>query len=163
MPLHKDLTGADLHEPKGVSSASTGTVYVSNGSGSGSWVKVPASSIDNTSVRNLNREQIFMSFLDIGTAGSRYQPIARNCKIVQILVSPQSATAGAATVLTFRNDAGTSMGTITVPNGASAGSVQSLSPVSNNTFVAGTKFQIDSDGGTSTNSNAVFTLELEWT
>lgn len=34
---HKDLTGADLHEPKGVSTAGTGTVYVANGSGSGAW------------------------------------------------------------------------------------------------------------------------------
>lgn len=37
MPLHKDLTGAELHEPKGVESALSGTVYVANGVGSGSW------------------------------------------------------------------------------------------------------------------------------
>lgn len=37
MALHKDLTGADLHEPKGVSTASSGQVYVADGSGSGSW------------------------------------------------------------------------------------------------------------------------------
>lgn len=163
MPLHKDLTGADLHEPKGVELASPHTVYLANGVGGGSWAKVPAAGIDDTSVRNLNREQIFMAFFDIGTAGSRYQPLAKACRIVKILVCPQSATSGAATILTFRNDAGTSMGTITVPNGAAAGSVQTLSPVSNNTFAPGGKFQIDSDGGSSTNSNAVFTIELEWT
>lgn len=37
MPAHKNLTGADLHEPKGVATAAAGTVYVANGSGSGSW------------------------------------------------------------------------------------------------------------------------------
>lgn len=37
MPLHRDLTGAELHEPKGVESALSGTVYVANGSGSGVW------------------------------------------------------------------------------------------------------------------------------
>lgn len=37
MPAHRNLTGADLHEPKGVATASAGTVYVANGSGSGSW------------------------------------------------------------------------------------------------------------------------------
>ncbi len=37
MALHRNLTGADLHEPKGVASAAAGTVYVANGSGSGSW------------------------------------------------------------------------------------------------------------------------------
>ncbi len=34
---HATLTGADLHEPKGVSSATAGTVYVANGGGSGAW------------------------------------------------------------------------------------------------------------------------------
>lgn len=34
---HSNLTGADLHEPKGVSAATAQHVYVANGSGSGSW------------------------------------------------------------------------------------------------------------------------------
>lgn len=37
MPLHKDLTGAELHEPKGVATATSGQVYVADGLGSGSW------------------------------------------------------------------------------------------------------------------------------
>lgn len=38
---HSLLTGADLHEPKGAATATTGTVYTANGSGSGTWT-VPA-------------------------------------------------------------------------------------------------------------------------
>ena len=34
---HASLTGAELHEPKGVASAPAKTVYVANGAGSGSW------------------------------------------------------------------------------------------------------------------------------
>jgi hypothetical protein len=34
---HSSLTGSDLHEPKGVASASSGKVYISDGSGSGHW------------------------------------------------------------------------------------------------------------------------------
>lgn len=34
---HSTLTGADLHEPKGAASAASGTVYIANGSGSGTW------------------------------------------------------------------------------------------------------------------------------
>lgn len=34
---HNLITGSDLHEPKGVASASNKTVYVANGSGSGVW------------------------------------------------------------------------------------------------------------------------------
>jgi hypothetical protein len=36
---HKDIAEAQLHEPKGASAASTGSVYVSNGAGSGVWKK----------------------------------------------------------------------------------------------------------------------------
>ena len=34
---HNALTGSDLHEPKGVAAASSNTVYVSDGAGSGAW------------------------------------------------------------------------------------------------------------------------------
>lgn len=43
MSVHSNLTGADLHESKGVATAANGTVYVANGVGSGAWT--PASSI----------------------------------------------------------------------------------------------------------------------
>lgn len=34
---HRNLTGASLHEPKGCASAASGTVYISDGAGSGNW------------------------------------------------------------------------------------------------------------------------------
>jgi hypothetical protein len=34
---HSTLTGADLHEPKGVAAATAGDVYIADGAGSGSW------------------------------------------------------------------------------------------------------------------------------
>ena len=37
MTEHNTLTGSDLHEPKGASTATSGSVYVSNGAGSGAW------------------------------------------------------------------------------------------------------------------------------
>lgn len=40
---HADLTGAELHEPKGADSAALGTVYVADGAGSGSWANVGTS------------------------------------------------------------------------------------------------------------------------
>lgn len=44
--LHKNLTGTDLHEPKGASTATKGQVYRSNGAGSGTWlVIVPVGAI----------------------------------------------------------------------------------------------------------------------
>lgn len=40
---HSSLTGSELHEPKGADTAALGTVYVSNGAGSGSWNSVSTS------------------------------------------------------------------------------------------------------------------------
>src|SRR5690242_256636 len=40
---HASLTGSELHEPKGADTAALGTVYVSNGAGSGSWNSVSTS------------------------------------------------------------------------------------------------------------------------
>jgi hypothetical protein len=162
MADHRDLTGADLHEPKGADTASANSVYVADGSGSGTWAQVGATSIDPSSVKNLNREQMFGAYIDIGTAGSRYLAFAKSCTIVKVLVVVQSATGGSATILTFRNAAGSSMGTVTVPSSAAPGDVFSLVPVANNSFVADTRLQVDSDGGTSTNTNVQFTFELTW-
>ncbi len=41
MPIHSNLTDPELHEPKGISTATVGRTYVSDGSGSGSWLHVP--------------------------------------------------------------------------------------------------------------------------
>lgn len=37
MAEHRNLTGASLHEPKGVENAASDTVYTADGAGSGSW------------------------------------------------------------------------------------------------------------------------------
>jgi len=39
---HNIITDPDIHEPKGVASATSGKVYISNGSGSGTWEYPPA-------------------------------------------------------------------------------------------------------------------------
>lgn len=44
--LHSGLTGASLHEPKGVSTATANQVYVSDGTGSGAWVSLPSTSLE---------------------------------------------------------------------------------------------------------------------
>ena len=47
--VHSTLTGTDLHEPKGVASASANQVYRANGSGSGTWGKVGQLNLDGVS------------------------------------------------------------------------------------------------------------------
>lgn len=37
MPEHKDITDPNIHEPKGIDTASSGQIFVADGVGSGSW------------------------------------------------------------------------------------------------------------------------------
>jgi len=41
MAKHSELTGNNLHEPKGVATAAANTVYVADGAGTGSWTTIP--------------------------------------------------------------------------------------------------------------------------
>lgn len=45
MADHASLTGAELHEPKGVATAAAGQVYIADGSGSGDWNVVSFDSV----------------------------------------------------------------------------------------------------------------------
>lgn len=47
---HSQLPDELLHEPKGASSAAAGTVYVADGNGSGSFSKLPTTSLDTVLV-----------------------------------------------------------------------------------------------------------------
>lgn len=51
---HRDLTGASLHEPKGVASAAANRVYVADGLGSGSWSQITSSTVDSGTLSALN-------------------------------------------------------------------------------------------------------------
>jgi len=43
---HASITGSNVHEPKGADTATAGTVYVSDGAGSGSWIKPEPKGVD---------------------------------------------------------------------------------------------------------------------
>lgn len=69
---HASLTGADLHEPKGAASAASGTVYVSNGSGSGSWTTLSVLTGDIGELKSFITPLVPSGFLEAdGTAISR--------------------------------------------------------------------------------------------
>ena len=46
MVRHADLTGNELHEPKGISLAANNTVYVKTSGGTGTWKKIPPISLE---------------------------------------------------------------------------------------------------------------------
>lgn len=60
---HSDLTGSDLHEPKGVAAANADEVYIADGLGSGAWTPITDFIIDNFS-------NSFAQFIDLKATGT---------------------------------------------------------------------------------------------
>jgi len=145
---HSSLTGADLHEPKGVETANSEDVYVADGSGSGAW-KGQSLLLD-------------LKLTDISGSFDRYVPIPVACKVVQITTALSAAISGSDLVLTVKNAAAASMGTITVTqSGSAAGDIDTLTPTSNNTFAANTALEIEGDGGPSSHVDLDVAILLE--
>lgn len=57
---HSQLPDELLHEPKGASTAAAGTTYVADGTGSGSFQKLPVSSLNFTreSIQNFSAVEL---------------------------------------------------------------------------------------------------------
>ena len=145
--VHSGLTAANLHEPKGVASATVDKVYVSNGAGSGAWQKIESDQIDTTSIKNCNKGSVtgFIPDTSSGTADQNrlYIVMPFACTVVKIWSVINRSIATADNTLTCSNHAGSSMGTITQAfSGSAAGDVDSLTPASNNTFAAGERILI---------------------
>jgi hypothetical protein len=160
---HASLTGADLHEPKGIGSASINTAYFSNGAGTGTWSKVNVAKVDTTSILNVNKDKICFSFVDVSNPSSIWIPIPDNCTINKVSTCLQGAITVADSTLTCYNNAGSSMGTITVSfTGSAAGDVDTLSPASNNTFLAGQTMKITTDGNSTTTAALNVIIDLTY-
>lgn len=100
--LHNSLTGADLHEPKGVGGAASGSVYQANGGGSGSWVR-PVYSVGPVA-------------LDVSKVGeSVLIPFPASGRITQLMVvlGDEVTASGSTVAVALRTAAGITLGTAT--------------------------------------------------
>lgn len=160
MAEHKDLTGSNLHEPKGVATASNNTVYVADGAGSGSWSKVGVNSIDNTSILDVNDFYMTEILDDVSTASSTYMAVPVGCQLVKIYGVLQNTIASGDPTISF------SIGGISVTggdltftaSGSAAGDVESATPSANNSLSAGGVLRIQTDGASTNTVPVVLTL-----
>jgi hypothetical protein len=160
MAAHASLTGADLHESKGFDTATVGQVRVANGSGSGTMKKITTAEIDSTNIFNTNKGVVNAYLADVSTASSIYVVIPFACTITKVSSAISVAITVANSTITVSNNADVSMGTITVAfSGSAAGDVDTLTPASNNTFTAGQRMKITTDGASTTVSPTMFTIE----
>ena len=151
---HSTLTDPYLHEPKGVASASTGKVYVANGSGSGTW----------TSKETLVGETLTGYIDNVSAVSTVYVPIPFAGTISKVVTVLEAAISSANATVTVSNAAAASMGTITVTqSGSAAGDVDTLAPSSNNTVTADSFITITSDGGSTNTAALRFVVVLDRT
>lgn len=164
---HSTITGADNHEPKGVESATSGTVYVADGSGSGSWsqqtaAKTPVADTNNvfagTNVETVlyelyqTQNLIEGAFTDVASVETLLLPIPFSCQILSIKMILAGAITTANSVVTVTRSDGAAMGSQTI---AFAGSAEGTSftfvPSGNQNFTGGTHnyIKLVSDGGAS--------------
>lgn len=165
MPNHADLTGAELHEPKGADTATANTVYLANGSGSGSWSKVTASAIDTVTVFNANKESYFIYIDVVGTAKNRLIPITKNCTVTKVTGVIDGAVITADETITVRDENGNSLGTIsyTTALATTKGYQNSLTPTSFTTFTAGDWLEISTAGNSGGTDGIMFRVDVTLT
>lgn len=134
---HSALTDPYLHEPKGAAAATSGQVYVANGSGSGTW----------TTKESLVELSLEGYIENISSASTVYVPIPFSGTIVKVVTVLEASIGSADATITVSNAAAASMGTITVAfTGSAAGDVDTLVPSSNNTVTAESFITIATDG-----------------
>ena len=160
MALHSALANAELHENKGVSAASDNTV-ASATTNATVWRKVNANMIDTGAIFDTNKQIITAVIDDVSTAATVYIVLPYACTVTKVDTALGNAITVADAIVTPKNHAGASMGTITVAFTASAaGDLDTLTPASNNTFTAGQRMSIETDGASTTASKLYITISL---
>lgn len=159
MVAHSALTGSDLHEPKGVASASANQLYHASGAGSGTWKKLVAAAVDTTSIFNVNKAYLTVDIVDVSTAETIFVVVPFGGTLTNVYTVLQNAITIADATVTIQDHNGNSAGTITVAfTGSAAGDIDSLTPAVNNTFTAGQRVRIITDGASTTAARLVVTL-----
>jgi hypothetical protein len=142
---HSALSDPEIHEPKGITTALAGRVYVSDGSASGSWTAL--------------QDTYTTVLADVSSASVVYVPIHSTCTVTRVITVLGGAITGADDTITVKNAAGTSMGTITLTqSGSAAGDIDTLSPVANNTVSANSFITVESDGASGTSRQLFITV-----
>jgi len=151
---HKDLTGADLHEPKGVAAAAAGTVYKSLGTGSGAWTDI------TSPLKAGNRIALTVTLDNISTASSVFVvcPMAGVISQVYVVLYGPITVADAVVTAEIAGAAMSGLSITAAYSGSAAGSVFSGTPSGSNTVTAGQAVEIVTDGASTTTASATITL-----
>lgn len=151
MPLHRDMTGDELHEPKGIETAADGTVYIADGSGSGTWED------RHSGIVSLNQYSLTEKLTDISAPSNHvYFRVPVKSELVSFSVVLDGAVATANNTLTLYINGVAFPDTLSVSfAGSTAGSSFNLVASTPSTLSAGAIIELRSDGA-SDNAVAAF-------
>lgn len=147
---HSSLTTGELHEPKNISAANSGEVYVADGAGSGVWTPLS--------------EQLSGFITDISTAETKYIAIPYSGNLIKVTTVLEGAISGSDATITVKDNAGNTMATLTVANsGSAAGDVDNTTTITNSDVTDNDFITIETDGAStgSVRLNYVVTLERD--
>jgi len=138
MTLHKNLTGNDLHEPKGIASATAGQAYISDGAGSGEWTDV----IPDRSM------YIPVVIPDISTASTVYVVCPHELELYKIYLVTDAVVTGTTANITAAIDGTPVTGSdiAVTAAGSGAGVVYSSEPTAAYTADEGAVISVTTDG-----------------
>lgn len=142
-----------------MAAAGASKVYVSNGSGSGTWQKISTSEID-TSLKNLNKVVLSTTVEDLSAATSHWvvTPIAGTITSMHSVIDGALATADTTLTMKIATVAVTN-GALTIAySGSATGDVDVATPSGANTVTAGQAIEIVCGGETTTNKAAHITI-----
>lgn len=148
MALHKNLTGSDLHEPKGQATAAANTVYVADGAGSGTHQKITTDSLDLTDMESPNTVYLTAVLSDVSTASFVLVPAPGNCTFVSATSVLGGTISGANSAVSFTRNDGSSFGTaMTVAySGSAEGDVDTFTATLNTTVTSPGYVKVATDG-----------------
>lgn len=151
---HKNLTGADLHECKGASTAAANTLLQANGAGAATFVDVLGS------LKTANKTFLYCTIPDISTAASVFIPAPITGTVSKIFVTLNNAITVADSTVTaeINGVAMTGLSITCAYTGSAAGTTFSGTPSGNNTVVEGGAIEIITDGLSTTACVANVTL-----
>jgi hypothetical protein len=157
MAEHNTLTGADLHECKGASTAAANTLLQASGAGTATFVDVLST------LKASNRITLSTRFADISTAASIWVPSPMAGKVVGIYVTLHNGVTVANSVVTAEiNGVALSGLSITITQaGSVAGSTFFGTPSGANTIASGQALEIITDGGSTTAAIADVTVLID--
>ena len=172
---HSTLTGAELHEPKGITGAMDQDTYVADGAGSGSWTRPEPKGSDTASAGEVYvadgagsgnwrpRSYVIQGlFADLGTNEIVLVPVPLAGTVVRVTGVLEGAITVSDETVTVKDSGGNSMGAITIAQpGSAKGDIDTLTPASNNTVTDNDWIELETLGNSTGPQRWWFSVVVE--